>query len=189
MCVCRRGSAGIARPPSLPGVVGRHNHHHQPSPPLPPQQNNARSDRSVILHCWRAGKRTRTSWLTRCVKGFVKAYAAILASAADPEHPYSPFRTVLQHLAESAEEEGVPKPLLIHCTAGKDSTCSHHPLALTWLTAHSFFSPFPIPSQHTSHMDTPLPTCPIAHHTHTLPYPHTNTRPGPPPTKPTRTHS
>ncbi|KAL2269361.1 hypothetical protein VTJ83DRAFT_1545 [Remersonia thermophila] len=52
-------------------------------------------------------------------EGFVKAYAAILASAADPENPYAPFRTVLEHLASPT---GPPAPLLIHCTAGKDRT-------------------------------------------------------------------
>ncbi|KAK3898232.1 protein-tyrosine phosphatase-like protein [Staphylotrichum tortipilum] len=55
-------------------------------------------------------------------EGFVRAYAAILASAADPAHPYSPFRTVLEHLAKSAEGGKAPEPLLIHCTAGKDRT-------------------------------------------------------------------
>ncbi|KAL1842817.1 hypothetical protein VTJ49DRAFT_4146 [Mycothermus thermophilus] len=52
-------------------------------------------------------------------EGFVKAYAAILASAADPENPYAPFRTVLEYLASPT---GPPAPLLIHCTAGKDRT-------------------------------------------------------------------
>ncbi|KAH6855326.1 protein-tyrosine phosphatase-like protein [Chaetomium sp. MPI-CAGE-AT-0009] len=51
-------------------------------------------------------------------KGFVNAYATILASAADPDHPHSPFRTVLEHIASST----TPSPLLVHCTAGKDRT-------------------------------------------------------------------
>ncbi|KAH6630096.1 protein-tyrosine phosphatase-like protein [Chaetomium sp. MPI-SDFR-AT-0129] len=52
-------------------------------------------------------------------EGFVKAYAAILESAAEPDHPHAPFRTVFEHIASSA---GDPSPLLIHCTAGKDRT-------------------------------------------------------------------
>ncbi|SPQ19787.1 9dc0d81b-3e68-439f-8368-0a0289b1c206 [Thermothielavioides terrestris] len=32
-------------------------------------------------------------------QGFVKAYSAILAAAAEPDHPYAPFRTVLEHFA------------------------------------------------------------------------------------------
>ncbi|KAK4248695.1 protein-tyrosine phosphatase-like protein [Corynascus novoguineensis] len=52
-------------------------------------------------------------------EGFVKAYGGILASAAEPDHPYSPFRTVLEHVASSASP---PAPFLVHCTAGKDRT-------------------------------------------------------------------
>ncbi|KAL2183544.1 hypothetical protein L209DRAFT_563763 [Thermothelomyces heterothallicus CBS 203.75] len=51
-------------------------------------------------------------------EGFVNAYAAILASAAEPDHPYSPFRTVLEHVASLATP---PAPFLVHCTAGKDT--------------------------------------------------------------------
>jgi protein tyrosine/serine phosphatase len=50
-------------------------------------------------------------------QGFVKAYAAILATAAQPDHPYAPFRTVLEHFASTTP----PSPVLVHCTAGKDS--------------------------------------------------------------------
>ncbi|KAL2255637.1 hypothetical protein VTK26DRAFT_2972 [Humicola hyalothermophila] len=52
-------------------------------------------------------------------EGFVRAYSAILAAAAEPEHPYAPFRTVLEHLASPTTP---PTPLLVHCTAGKDRT-------------------------------------------------------------------
>ncbi|KAK3311521.1 protein-tyrosine phosphatase-like protein [Chaetomium strumarium] len=51
-------------------------------------------------------------------QGFVKAYAAILATAAEPDHPYAPFRTILEHLASATP----PSPVLVHCTAGKDRT-------------------------------------------------------------------
>ncbi|EGS22665.1 uncharacterized protein CTHT_0011380 [Thermochaetoides thermophila DSM 1495] len=51
-------------------------------------------------------------------EGFMKAYATILAAAADPNHPYAPFRTILEHLASRT----APTPVLIHCTAGKDRT-------------------------------------------------------------------
>ena len=60
-------------------------------------------------------------------QGFIKAYGSILASAADPEHPYSPYRTILEHLASST----APPPLLVHCTAGKDSKC---PICLSVIT-------------------------------------------------------
>lgn len=50
-------------------------------------------------------------------QGFVKAYSSILTSAADPNHPYAPFSTILNHLADPD-----PSPMLIHCTAGKDRT-------------------------------------------------------------------
>ncbi|KAB5559774.1 tyrosine phosphatase [Coniochaeta sp. 2T2.1] len=50
-------------------------------------------------------------------EGFVKAYSSILTAAADPEHPYAPFTTILNHLAGPD-----PSPMLIHCTAGKDRT-------------------------------------------------------------------
>lgn len=50
-------------------------------------------------------------------QGFVKAYSSILTSAADPNHPYAPFATILNHLASPD-----PSPMLIHCTAGKDRT-------------------------------------------------------------------
>ena len=50
-------------------------------------------------------------------QGFVKAYSSILTAAADPDHPYAPFTTILNHLAEPD-----PSPMLIHCTAGKDRT-------------------------------------------------------------------
>lgn len=50
----------------------------------------------------------------------MKAYATILAAAADPNHPYAPFRTILEHLASRT----APTPVLIHCTAGKDSELS-----------------------------------------------------------------
>lgn len=45
------------------------------------------------------------------------AYSSILASAADANHPYAPFSTILNHLANPD-----PSPMLIHCTAGKDRT-------------------------------------------------------------------
>lgn len=45
------------------------------------------------------------------------AYDSILTSAADPDHPYAPFATILNHLAGPE-----PSPMLIHCTAGKDRT-------------------------------------------------------------------
>jgi protein tyrosine/serine phosphatase len=47
----------------------------------------------------------------------VKAYESILTSATDADHPYAPFATILNHLAEPD-----PTPMLIHCTAGKDRT-------------------------------------------------------------------
>ncbi|KAK4133480.1 hypothetical protein BT67DRAFT_442922 [Trichocladium antarcticum] len=50
--------------------------------------------------------------------GFVRAYDTILRAAAEPSHPYAPFRTILEHLASPA----APSPLLVHCTAGKDRT-------------------------------------------------------------------
>ncbi|OIW30671.1 hypothetical protein CONLIGDRAFT_287682 [Coniochaeta ligniaria NRRL 30616] len=50
-------------------------------------------------------------------EGFVMAYSSILTSAADPDHPYAPFRTILNHLASPD-----PSPMLVHCTAGKDRT-------------------------------------------------------------------
>ncbi len=50
----------------------------------------------------------------------MRAYAAILASAADPSHPDAPFRTILEHLA--APTTTPPSPVLVHCTAGKDRT-------------------------------------------------------------------
>lgn len=56
--------------------------------------------------------------LTDSEQGFVKAYSAILAAAADPANPCAPFRTILEHLASP---ETPPAPLLVHCTAGKDS--------------------------------------------------------------------
>jgi len=52
-------------------------------------------------------------------EGFVKAYSAILASAAEPDHPYAPFRTILEHIASSPTP---PAPFLVHCSAGKDRT-------------------------------------------------------------------
>ncbi|GAB1312382.1 Protein-tyrosine phosphatase-like protein (Fragment) [Madurella fahalii] len=52
-------------------------------------------------------------------EGFVRAYSAILAAAAEQDHPYAPFRTILEHLASQTTP---PSPLLVHCTAGKDRT-------------------------------------------------------------------
>lgn len=45
------------------------------------------------------------------------AYSSILTSAADPDHPYAPFQTILNYLASPN-----PSPMLVHCTAGKDRT-------------------------------------------------------------------
>jgi protein tyrosine/serine phosphatase len=50
-------------------------------------------------------------------QGFVMAYSSILTAGADPNHPYAPFTTILNHLATPN-----PSPMLIHCTAGKDRT-------------------------------------------------------------------
>ncbi|KAK3372044.1 tyrosine phosphatase [Podospora didyma] len=52
-------------------------------------------------------------------EGFAKAYSSILAAAAEPNHPYDPFRTIIAHLASSTQP---PSPLLVHCSAGKDRT-------------------------------------------------------------------
>ncbi|KAL2020475.1 hypothetical protein VTK56DRAFT_8360 [Thermocarpiscus australiensis] len=51
--------------------------------------------------------------------GFVRAYGAILDAVAEPDHPYAPFSTILEHLASPTAP---PSPLLVHCTAGKDRT-------------------------------------------------------------------
>jgi hypothetical protein len=48
----------------------------------------------------------------------VRAYDAILSAAAEPTHPHAPFRTILEHLASPSTP---PSPVLVHCTAGKDS--------------------------------------------------------------------
>ncbi|KAI8966375.1 tyrosine phosphatase family-domain-containing protein [Daldinia sp. FL1419] len=53
-------------------------------------------------------------------EGFVAAYSDILAAAASPENSYSPFKTILEHLASPSPSP--PAPCLIHCTAGKDRT-------------------------------------------------------------------
>ncbi|KAL0937865.1 tyrosine phosphatase [Colletotrichum truncatum] len=51
-------------------------------------------------------------------EGFTKAYADILRTASEPDHPQDPFRTILVHLATPEP----PSPFLVHCTAGKDRT-------------------------------------------------------------------
>ncbi|KAK0725765.1 protein-tyrosine phosphatase-like protein [Lasiosphaeris hirsuta] len=52
-------------------------------------------------------------------QGFVRAYASILAAAADSTNASAPFRTIIEHLAASP---AAPTPILVHCTAGKDRT-------------------------------------------------------------------
>ncbi|KLU90562.1 hypothetical protein MAPG_10414 [Magnaporthiopsis poae ATCC 64411] len=51
-------------------------------------------------------------------KGFVLAYERILEVGAQANHPYRPFRTILEQLAT----EKPPAPMLLHCSAGKDRT-------------------------------------------------------------------
>ncbi|KAM0816511.1 putative Tyrosine phosphatase [Seiridium cardinale] len=53
-------------------------------------------------------------------EGFVQAYQDILNSASSPKNVAQPYRTILQHLAASGG--GMPTPVLLHCTAGKDRT-------------------------------------------------------------------
>lgn len=43
-----------------------------------------------------------------------------MSAAADAQHPYAPFATILTRLAAPPPEG--PSPVLIHCTAGKDRT-------------------------------------------------------------------
>ncbi|KAK0612359.1 protein-tyrosine phosphatase-like protein, partial [Bombardia bombarda] len=58
-------------------------------------------------------------------EGFVRAYETILDAAAEPTHPYAPFRTIMDHLASaSSSSTAPPSPLLVHCTAGKDRNCT-----------------------------------------------------------------
>ncbi|KAK4222619.1 protein-tyrosine phosphatase-like protein [Podospora fimiseda] len=52
------------------------------------------------------------------LEGFVQAYSSILKAAAESNHPFRPFQTILNHLASSAD--GPPSPILVHCSAGKD---------------------------------------------------------------------
>ncbi|KAI1422158.1 tyrosine phosphatase [Xylaria sp. FL1777] len=51
-------------------------------------------------------------------EGFAEAYSAILAAAVHPENTARPYARILEHLAVDAH----PKPILIHCQAGKDRT-------------------------------------------------------------------
>lgn len=71
----------------------------------------------------------------------MRAYGAILATAAEKDHPHAPFRTILEHLASPTP----PSPLLVHCTAGKDSMYSACHIRLApqrpagWDTAQSAY--------------------------------------------------
>lgn len=56
-------------------------------------------------------------------EGFVRAYASILSGAISPDNAYRPFQTILEHLAS---DPNPPTPILIHCSAGKDSKSSLH---------------------------------------------------------------
>ncbi|KAH6651725.1 tyrosine phosphatase [Truncatella angustata] len=53
-------------------------------------------------------------------EGFIKAYQDILRSASVPDNEAQPYQNILKHLATS--EGGIPAPVLLHCSAGKDRT-------------------------------------------------------------------
>ena len=104
-----------------------HNHHCAPAclcPPTTPHPTSLRPARHTERSQSRIEPTDHDADSLPPAQGFVKAYAAILASAADPGHPYAPFRTVLEHLASPTSP---PSPVLVHCTAGKDSKCPPHP--------------------------------------------------------------
>jgi hypothetical protein len=94
-------------------------------------------------------------------QGFIKAYGSILASAADPEHPYSPYRTILEHLASPTP----PPPLLVHCTAGKDSKCP----TLLFLPSPRHHAPSTASSE--QRVWQPHPACSPIHPSPRLPHP------------------
>lgn len=129
-------------------------------------------------------------------QGFIKAYGSILSSAADPEHPFAPYRTILEHLASSTP----PPPLLVHCTAGKDSKYLSSRRSPAFLGATPAHQAHPQPGTSAA---THTPTCSLtpnlnlsrAHHhlLQSLPVPPpirpSFTPPSPRPFKPAATHN
>ncbi len=55
---------------------------------------------------------------TNFIQGFVKCYQDVLDSASSASNPFQPLKNILSHLATP----GTLKPILIHCSLGKDRT-------------------------------------------------------------------